>query len=435
MSLAPQPDPNYCRPMGSRIAFAVVVTALCIAAVIHVLADRGLFADGAYFLFEILRRQDFWNYDPNRVIAQAFYQAPLLLGIWAGIENTSVLAKLQTIGFVAVPIAAYVFALWRVRANPVLLGAFVLIVVAVYQNINFMADAEYNFLYAIVIGALAALVRPGEMSRTDGLLVLAAALAALRSYEAVVYLGPMLVLACALRIRWGEQRALLFPAAGLLLLAAALALPAIMYPRDPTNFSGALSLAFVFGNFQLVTAGIMFGAFGLYVLFPRARYITGALFIAAIAVSAIPALWAPPWYHYYSRSAVGGALLLLCLALTVYRFSRLYERPVAGQLLLAGPVVAFFISLAPDLHNTMKWKRYLGGFEAVVNARTGLIPLSEVRIPLAQTFALDWGYSVVSLLLRNGPDRAIILTDIPPDKWQPFDPRNKVPDLHRYYWR
>jgi hypothetical protein len=121
--------------------------------------------------------------------------------------------------------------------------------------------------------------------------------------------------------------------------------------------------------------------------------------------------------------------------LIVYRFSRLYERPVAAHLLLAGPVAAFFISLAPDLHNTMKWKRYLGGFEAVVNARSGLVPLSDVKIPLAQTFALDWGYSVVSLLLRNGPDRAIILTDIAPDKWQPFDPRNEVPDLHRYYWR
>ena len=129
---------------------------------------------------------------------------------------------------------------------------------------------------------------------------------------------------------------------------------------------------------------------------------------------ATPAFWAEPYYHYYSRTVIGGALLGLCIAAVIFRFTRLYRLAAKDdRLLIARTLIALVASVIPDVHYTMKWRRFLGGFEAVVNSRTGLAPFEEARIPLATTFGLSWGYPTLSVLLRNAPSHAVVLNSRP----------------------
>jgi hypothetical protein len=417
----------------------LVATALVLMAALHVLAARGMFADGAYFLFDILRHQGFWNYDPARVIAQVFNQAPLLAAIKIGIENTATLARFHTIGAVYVPIAMYLLAIYRVRHNPVMFGAFVLIIVAIYQNINFSMSGEYVFLYAVATAALALLLQDDEPSVLDCSLIVVLAALSLRTYEAAVYLGPTLALACMLRFRLVSlplKRGLLVAAAAVFLIGAGLAVISILHPGNPANFAAAASLAMLFVNKQLIVAGFILATFAAYALLPHGspRFVAGFAFVVSIAVSALPTLWSIPGIHYWTRTIVGGALLAISLGLIAWRFSPLFRMARADILIIAGPVVALFISIIPDMHYTLKWSRFLGGFEAQVNSRTGLVPLASAHIPLVETFGWPWVYPTLSILLRNGPNFAVIVN--PDNKgWEPFDPSNGVPDLGPYYWR
>ena len=82
----------------------------------------------------------------------------------------------------------------------------------------------------------------------DGVILVTIAILSLRAYEAIVHLGPVLAFACMLRVRRmsagsSAARVLTIVAAITFMLAAALAFRAILYPRDPANFSGALNVA------------------------------------------------------------------------------------------------------------------------------------------------------------------------------------------------
>src|SRR4051794_5829270 len=81
----------------NETAFLLCAALLIAVTVLHIAVARGVFADGAYFLFQMLTRQDFWLYDNVRAFAQYVYQSPVIAAINAGITNTKHLARIYTL--------------------------------------------------------------------------------------------------------------------------------------------------------------------------------------------------------------------------------------------------------------------------------------------------------------------------------------------------
>src|SRR4051812_32177526 len=86
------------------------VIVLVVATGIHgVLAARGLYADGTFDLYTMLRGQ--WMLNDTRFTAVAVTQAPAWLGIALGVTSVHTLAILHSLGVVGIPIALWVIAM------------------------------------------------------------------------------------------------------------------------------------------------------------------------------------------------------------------------------------------------------------------------------------------------------------------------------------
>jgi hypothetical protein len=436
------------RKQNGDVVFWIIFAILVSLAVLHVAVARGLFADGAYFLLQILTTQKFWNYDGVRVIAQVIDQSPVLIAIQAGVTNTKFLARIYTLALELPPLALYLFALWKSRRSIVLFGAFILITVVIYLNLNFMIISEYNLLYALATAALAILLQEDDVGYLDGVLLCVIAVVSTRVYEAMVFLGPMLFAACMLRLflmkpRPGVIVAIAF-AAFWFAFASALAYASILNPRDPANFAGASAIWLVLRDHQLMLTGVLAASFAGYVLFTPLlwRVAMIAVFAAALAALAFPSNWAGPKFHYFSRTGGGLALFGIGVTMILFRFSPWWSSRTSAAslrwpgLLVLGPLAGLIVSSAPDVRNSLGWWRFRHAIQGAVIAKTGILPLNETSVSPAdlETFGFSWTFPSMSLLLRRDRSSAIVLNP-DPNSWQPFDPRKSVPDLHGYSWK
>ena len=433
----------------NRIAYWFAAILIAALGVLHIVLVRGIYADGAWFLHNMLHARSFWLFDSARRNAQIVYELPVVGAIWAGADNIKFLARVQTVGLVLPVVLLYLGALWKVRANEALFGAFVLIVVAVHQTLNFMAIGEYNLLYAMVTFSLAVLVQDKEPTILDCVLMAACGLVAARCYEAMVVLGPMLVAACVLRLRGSEasRPAKIALGAATLVFAAgsALAVLFVLYPRSTGNLHAAIHGLYR-TNIQMWLSGVLAAAYAGAMLFgSRAvRLAMIAVFVVALVALAIPATWAIPRLHYISRALGGAFLFAIGATLIAVRFSPLYQqvttRAGIARMSVIAPLLALTVSAAPDVHHSIGWKRFLNSFEREVNAGTGLIPFEEANNHLKKEklYGWRWTYPTMSVLLRHGPDHAIILNPESDKAWRPFDPEDEdsIPKIaDQYTWK
>src|SRR5664280_1923938 len=93
---------------GARWAVPVVIAAI---AVNGVYASIGLFADGSYSMLGMLQRGGYFVYDPARWYADIVTQTPVVLAIHLGVNDVATLIRTQSLGLVAIPLAAWVGAL------------------------------------------------------------------------------------------------------------------------------------------------------------------------------------------------------------------------------------------------------------------------------------------------------------------------------------
>jgi hypothetical protein len=429
-------------------AFWVCAALLIVMTALHVAVARGIFADGAYFLFEMLTRKGFWHYDNARAFAQFVYQGPVVAAVGAGATSTKFLARLYTLSVELPVVALYLFALSKTRSNAVLLGSFILIVAVVHLNLNFMAMGEYNLSYALATAALAILLQERDLRGFDSGLLLAIAILSSRVYEAQVFLGPMLFIACMVRLALLKPRripalAVLF-AAFFFAFGSAIAYWSILFPRDPSNFSGAATFSLLLRNHQLILSCVLVAAFAGYLMFTsRAwRILMVMIFAAALVGLALPTTWSPPKFHYYSRTGGGIILFGIGLLLIWFRFSPYWTpRTLPGSLrwpalIVLGPLASVVALSIPDIDHTLSWRRFRHAVQAEVNAKTGLVPPAQTNIlpEDLEMFAFSWTFPSMSLLLRGQATSAIVLNE-DPRAWQPFDPAKTVPDMQQFFWR
>jgi hypothetical protein len=447
-------------------AYRVVVVLIWALAVLNSAIARGLFWDGASFLATMLNFRAFHDFYPEREHVAWLTQTPVLLLADLGLRDTRLLAIAYSASLFAWPTGLYHFALSRVRHDAPLMAAVVTALAAVYLPTSFFIVGEYNVAYAAALAAMAVGLTGGAARRRDGAVLCALGAICIASYEAMIYLGPLLAAA----IRWSLRRArrggpvddiaaLLALFAALAFLAAAVvSAVAIVEYWDHAYFTRVRAASFDFWqNVQFVVplAGLAVLA---VVSLARPAWLRGRgpivlLGLVAALVAALPllrqidpqAMLFPP-SHYVARTAAGWLLAAILAAMWLHvgwrerRPKLLAElaRPEVGRRLVGALTALLLAASVPDLALSRLWVGYLDYFRGLVTRHTGIVRAND--LPMAEwpyrLFAQDWTYPALSVIVRSAPGQGVVVIDKDYRTNPPFDPScGTVPKLEGFVWR
>jgi hypothetical protein len=447
--------------MGQVAAYRTVVALMWGLAAYATVTCRGLFWDGSSFLVNILDQGRFHDFYGARAHVDWVTQVPVLLLAELGVRDTRLLAMAYSATLFGLPTGLYHLALARVRHDAVLLGIVVAVLAVVYLPTSFFIIGEYNATFAAATAAMAVTLTVRENRLGDAAFLCLLGVFSVRSYEAMVYLGPLLAAAILWSRRPQKDPAtrILAGIAALAFIAAAVVSAATIadYWSHP-HFIKVRSMTFDFWqNLQFVIplAGL---AVSTVVALVRPTWLQGRGPLIVVGIAAV-VLASTPWWrllhehsilyppaHYLAREAAGLllAVMLACMWLHVARQRRpprilvTLRLPAVSRRLVAAMTVLVAAAALPDVVLTGLWSDYLGRMRDVVDNRQGIVRAST--LPLLdwpdKLFAQDWSLPAMSALLSRTPGQAYLRVDNDFQSNPPFDPAcGTLPRLKGYGWR
>lgn len=447
--------------LAAPLAYRAVVPLLWALAVWNTLACRGLFWDGSSFLVNILELERFHDFYAARAHVDWLTQTPVLILSELGLRDTHLLSIIYSGTLFALPTGLYHVALARLRHDALLLGLGIAIVGLVCLPTWFFIVGEYNTTFAAVSVAMAIVLTLRQKPLADAIFVCVLGVACVRSYEAMVYLGPLMAAVLVWRLRRvedGMARLLLAIAALAFVAAAVVAGSTIAEYWSHPHFVKVRSTLFDFWQnlqFAIPVAGLVVCAL-IGVARPSWLQGRGPMIVIGVALAALALT---PWYrlldsdsilyppaHYLARQAAGVLLALLLSGMWIHvawqgrapqplatlRLPSVSQRFVAIMTLL---VVAASI---PDLALTGLWRDYLERLRSVVDSREGIVRGGS--LPLLdwpdKLFAQEWSLPAMSAIVSRSPGRAYVRVDNDYLSNPPFDPAcGTLPRLKGYGWR
>lgn len=433
-------------------ALAVYDSAVC----------RSLFWDGAAFLVNVIDKRGFHDFYPARAHVGWVTQLPVLLAVKLGLTDTRLLAMIQSAALFALPLGLYQLALARVRADAILLAAVLAILALVYLPTSFFIIGEYNATYAAATAAIAIVLTDGARARRDGLLLCLLAALCLRSYEAMIYLGPLLALAA---LWWTERvprddapaRAMgLAAAIGFMGGAAVAGFTVIEYWNHPHFTLVRAAVLDFWQNLQFVVPISALALFGLVSLVHPA-WLRGAgplvvIGLTALLLAALPlarqldpeAMLFPP-AHYVARTAAGCTVWAFLAAMWLLaawrrdppRLLAVLREPTVGRRLATATLALLLGAAVPDVALTRLWSDHLAYLRDLVSSRSGTIPFQDLptRDWPYRLFSQEWTFPALTSVLRDAPGQAVVLGPEGPSDTMPFDSRcGTLPRLDGYRW-
>jgi hypothetical protein len=454
------------RAVRQVAAYRAVVVLLWGLAAYATVACRGLFWDGSSFLVNILDHGRFHDFYVARAHVDWVTQVPVLLLAEFGVRDTRLLSMAYSASLFGLPTALYHLALARVRHDAVLLGIVIAAIAVVYLPTSFFIIGEYNATFAAVTAGMAVTMtsresRLGGNSRLgDASLLCVLGVFCVRSYEAMVYLGPLLAAAIVWSLRKDEDRAtrILAGIAALAFIAAAVVSAATIADYwSHAHFIKVRSMSFDFWQnlqFAIPLLGLAIcAATGLR----RPGWLQGRGPLIVVGISAALLALTPWWRllhehsilyppsHYLAREAAGLllALLLVCMWLHVAWQRKpppvlaTLRLPPVSRRLVAAMTVLVIAAATPDVVLTGLWSDYLGRMRNLVDSRQGIIRASD--LPLLdwpdKLFAQDWSLPAMSAIVSRTPGRAFVRVDNDFRSNPPFDPAcGTLPRLKGYGW-
>ena len=442
-------------------AYRVVVLLVWGLAAYATVTCRGLFWDGSSFLVNILDHGHFHDFYAARSHVDWVTQLPVLLLAKLGVRDTRLLATAYSMALFALPAALYHLALARVRHDAVLLGIVVAALAVVYLPTSFFIIGEYNATFAAVTAGMAVALTRRENRLGDTVLLCGLGLFCVRSYEAMVYLGPLLAAAIVWSARREKDlatRALAGIAALAFAAAAVVAAATIAAYWSHPHFIKVRSMSFDFWqNLQFVIPMVglaVCAAAGL----ARPAWLQGRGPLVVMGIAAA-VLASTPWWrllhehsilyppaHYLARQAAGVllAVLLGCMWAHVAWQRRpppvlaTLRLPAIARRLVAAMTALVVAAAIPDVVLTGLWSDYLGRLRNLVDDRQGIVRASA--LPLLdwpdKLFAQDWSLPAMSAIVSRTPGRAFVRVDNDFQSNPPFDPAcGTLPRLKGYGWR
>jgi len=441
-------------------AYRSVVLLLWALAVNATIACRGLFWDGSPFMANILDLGQVHDFYTARAHVDWVTQFPLLLLSELGVRDTRLLAMVYSAALFGLPTGLYHAALARVKGDAVLLGVVIAVIAAVYLPTSFFIIGEYNITYAAVVLAMAVTLTPGPRRLGDAVLLCLLGLLCVRSYETMVYLGPLVAAAIVWSMRREDEpwvRGLAAIAALAFLAAGVVALVAIVDYWNHPHFLKVRAMTFDFWQNQQFVIPLVGLAISAVAALLRPSWLQGNGPPLVIGIAAV-ALALTPWYrlvyehsilyppaHYLARQAAGVvlAVLLGCMWLHVAWQRRPPEvfttlrLPAVSRRLVVAMTALLLAAAVPDVVLTGLWSDYLARMRTLVDTREGAIRARD--LPLLdwpdKLFAQDWSLPAMSALISRTPGRAYVLADKDYLSNPPFDPAcGTLPHLQGYGW-
>ncbi|MFO1084401.1 MAG: hypothetical protein U1E21_07555 [Reyranellaceae bacterium] len=446
---------------STKIVYRTTVCLIWGLALWHSWESRGLFVDGSAFLVQIARREWFFDFYAPRLYAMVVTQVPIVTGLFLGITDLHLLARLLSLGLFALPTALYHLALIRVKDDAVLLAAVVAAIAVVFMTTSFFIVGEYNTAYAIAILAAARLATAQRLTVIDGLFLAVIGLLAVRTYEAMLYLGPLL----AAMIVWALWRAPSRPwlATGLHLLSAAgflagmvVAIGSLRRPYSEEHLDETLQTAANFWqNLQfdlallaalVVVVWALIRPRDLLTVKPYRWALIGLLVLALSPLLALSDTLVRPLAksQYVARTAAGLVVAAIVIFIWAYA-SRLRHKVPALAVLGEAQAARRFLGFAAlmvlavlpsDIYLTRTWSSYLDAMRTTVRGKEGVIAFEAS--PLAKhpydLLVEAWILPSQSLALRAKRGDGIIAPPKDFNAWQPFPPDDPYP-LGHFVWR
>lgn len=393
-----------------------VLILMLLIGVAGVYAARGLYADGSFWLFEMLSRGGFYIFDPHRAYAQILMQLPVVVPLALGSQDLNFLIRAHSLGFVFLPLVFWLATL-AIQINTRLFWFFLMAFCVTYLRSNFFAAGEFNITYGMTAFCASILLRQ-KITRTLSVLLVLTSMVLTHSYEMTLFLGPLLVALSAWRLWQAKQdsvfvRVCVILAIIFFLVSSYVGLLSAFFQRSydgrsTANLSALAEIHFLY----LLALPLLVTVLCLV----RINYLKRILTVAIALLIVCYLLYASRWdqtnisfgyLSYAYRALVGLLLIEVVLLAFITRKENLTDDRVGLV------VTLFFLSLALSMfHHTYGFYKWIERFEAEAINLQHNTHINESRINtnhgMNSGYNWPWGNSYTSILLRGNAE-AIIL--------------------------
>jgi hypothetical protein len=427
----------------------------------HSWTCRGLFVDGSAFLVQIVRREWFFEFYAPRLYAMIVGQIPVMTAVTLGVTDLHLLGRLLSLGLFGLPTLFYTFALHRVKDEPVLMAIVIAAIAIVFMTTSFFIIGEYNTAYSICMMVAVRLATAKRLTWPDSIVLVLAAALATRTYEVMIYLGPLMSLMVLWRVRAAPARPigptlLHLVAVGLFIFSMFVAIDSVVHPHSAEHLEESWHQAFFF--WQNLQFDFVFIAALIIVVWALLRpgdlnqlrpYRWALICLAILALSPLLALTDTlvrplAKSQYVARMASGLVIAFMIIVIWAYKAKpgqtlpafAAFADPAAARRLLAFAGLMLLAVIPSDLFLTATWSRYLDALATTVRTNTGVVAFEDT--PLARRphnlLVENWVLTTQSLALRSKPDDAVVAPPKGFDEWVPFPP-SEPPNIGLFFWR
>ena len=409
--------------------------------VFAILTARCLYADGSFYLVQVLAAQNFADIAGCRGFSHYLIEFPVVVALALGVNSIPCLTFLFGIGcFCAWPVAMSLC----YRLAPRHFWLVMLAGAAGYLNAAFMSVGEHIVAHAFFWPALFAILFVRPLTPFAAVTLLFSSVILMRSYESMLFLGPVLIALLVWRLVADKERpwqqAVLGTSVVFLILAVYIAWIAVKYPNQAQYYG------FKQGFFHQLLDPVWTVKMSLF----WAAVMLGAMYPPVAAIFRRPAgmivcaMIVLIWGLYpilepqrlYPREQYNCRFLdlLVPLALTpvaaILSFRPQWLAAKVPDLVRLSAVMLVAQSLW-QLSATYQWEQHLSQWRNMLAAETGPIYLWEDRGFNAPDFS--WANPCQSLIIGPRHVQAMIVPDHF-EPWEPFDPLapKSLPDLKRY---
>jgi hypothetical protein len=438
------------------VALGIALTSLVLQAVVLVVSQSHLFADGAFYLYSILTTEAPLGPDFGRHFAHVVTQWPAVVGIQMGLADVDRLSYLLGVGLYLPALVGIACCAWIVRRNVEWVLFPLLAAAAVTSNSSFFVVSESHLLVALFWPLLFLLVFDRCWSWRAFAAAAVLALPTLRCYESMIFFGPVLAVTVGWRSMTARNR---LESVGFAVLASyfvagtAIAAGGVLHPQLPENYSQFRNSLVFFrdhlGHWHWLGLTSMPAAAAVSLSLATGLKHRGwlALMLVMIGGAAVIAALVPvyhpmsvaPLLHYRARILNAYVPPLLALVL----FVTLRRRPPGETWRFAFSLVAVLTIAQLTWHvlAVREWRNYRRLFRYEVANNRGLVPFDRSRLsntsvhghPIA-AMNWDWTMPTVSIFLAPRGEVRALIDNPPKGYWQPFSPseREQLPNLARY---
>lgn len=420
--------------------------ALVLALAVQVFAGlslRGLFADGAFFVTQIVSEHSFFIPAPSRWMSTVLYELPALAAVELGMDTPGEVALIYSLATNVMPGAILLLcraALPAAESRYLVFPAFVYF--AGTLSAQFASTVE-GLIAVPYIWLIFYLILFGVLSPARLCLILLLSIGTIRMHEQMSFLAPFLVVASG--FRWRElttpaQRLILGLAVVAMLVSTAFGAypalyPAMHYPAERAQLvQGLLDLSWLYmpeWGYNLPAAFGLAAAVAILVCIalPRIARATAAIFSIVVVALAIAAFRVDvltfPFGQFVARYNAAFLSFPLMILVLIARcvpgaFQRVAPLPVCCVVVMLGVSTSLWHIQASE-----KWSSYVSQFRSVLASGNGIIPATALDGPdahsalLARMMSWNWTNPDLSILVLPRRCMTSVVDNPPGDGWRP----------------